>query len=106
MRTVRYHPAARAEFLQQIDYYATINARLAEHYARAVRSAEAQAAAAPEAWPKYTHNTRRVVDRRFRFSLVYRHRENEIHVIAVAPIRRRPGYWTTPSGGARLPRSP
>lgn len=30
---------------------------------------------------------RRVIDRRFKFSLVYLHTENEIYVVAIAPMK-------------------
>ena len=93
MRTIKYHPEARAEFLRQVEYYAAISPRLAERYDRAVHTAEMQAASAPEAWPRFKHRTRRVVDRRFKFSLVYLHSDDEIWVVAVSPMRRRPGYW-------------
>jgi plasmid stabilization system protein ParE len=53
MRRVRYHPEARAEFLHDVGYYATISTRLAERYDHAVHAAEARAAGTPEAWPKY-----------------------------------------------------
>ena len=100
MRTVQYHPEARAEFLHEVEYYAAISVGLAEHYDRAVHIAEAQAAAAPETWPKYKHKTRRIVDRTFKFSLVYLHDENEVYVVAVAPAKRKPGYWRARLGGA------
>ena len=93
MRTVRYHPEARVEFLNQIEYYIAIGTRLADRYDNAVHAAERQAAATPDVWPKYKHRTRRVVDRTFKFSLVYLHSESEIYVVAVAPTRRKPGYW-------------
>ena len=100
MRTVRYHPEARTEFLQQVEYDAAICTRLAERDDRAVRKAETQAAATPDACPPYKHGSRRVVDRRFKFSLVYLHTESEIRVVAVAPTRRKPGYWRARLGGA------
>ena len=93
MRSVRYHPEASAEFLHEVEYYAAISTRLAELYDKAVHAAETQAAATPEAWPKYGRQTRRVIDRRFNFSLVYLHSEDEIYVVAIAPTKRRPGYW-------------
>lgn len=93
MRSVRYHPEARAEFLHEVQYYAAISPRLAERYDRAVHAAETAAATAPEAWPKYKHKTRRVVERRFKFSLVYLHTDSEVHVVAVARTNRKPGYW-------------
>jgi hypothetical protein len=93
VRAVRYHPDARAEFLDQVEYFIASGGRLANRYDRAVHVAEQQAAARPETWPKYKHRTRRVVDRTFKFSLVYLHNESEIYVVAVAPTRRKPGYW-------------
>ena len=93
MRTVRYHPGARAEFLHEVEHYAAISTRLAELYDNAVRTAEKQAATTPDAWPKHKQKTRRVIDRRFKFSLVYLYNENEIYVIAIAPAKRKPGYW-------------
>jgi hypothetical protein len=92
MKRVRYHPDARAEFLHSVEYYAAISTQLAERY-EAVHTAEAHAAGAPETWPKYSHKTRRVIDRRFKFSLVFLHTADEIYVLAIAPMKKKPGYW-------------
>jgi plasmid stabilization system protein ParE len=88
VRAVRYHPEARAEFLHDVEYYAAISTRLAELYDKAVHTAEMQAAATPEAWPEYRKKTRRGIERRSKFSLVYLHSENEIYVVAIAPMGR------------------
>lgn len=97
MKRVRYHPQARVEFLQQVEYFAAISPRLAEHFDAAVRAAEAHAARTPDAWPRSMHGTRRVIDRRFKFSLVYVERDHDdggdVLIIALAPTKRRPGYW-------------
>lgn len=93
MRVVRYHPKAREEFLRQVVFYSDVSPRLAERYAKAVRNAEIQAAEAPEQWPPYRLKTRRVIDRTFKFSLVYLYNEQEIYVVAIASTRRKPDYW-------------
>jgi len=93
VRTVQYHPKARDEFLREVEHYAATSPRLAERYDKAVHTAAMQAASAPESWPKYRYKTRRVIDRRFGFSLVYLHSEGEIYIVAVASNRRKPGYW-------------
>lgn len=93
MRAVRYHPEAREEFLRQVLYYAGVSTRLAERYDKAVRKAEVGAAEAPELWPPYKFKTRRVIDRTFKFSLVYLHNEIEILIVALAPMRRKPACW-------------
>lgn len=98
MRTVRYHPEARAEFLHEVEYYAAISTRLAELYDKAVHTAKVQAAATPEAWPKYGQKTRRVIDRRFKFSLVYWHSEGEISMSS--PLRPRRRSRGTGEGGS------
>lgn len=95
MRAVRYHPEAQAEFLHEVAYFAAIHPGLAERYDLAVRTAEALAAQMPDAWPAHIGATRRIVDRRFKFSLVYRFTATEVQVIAIAAHRRRPGYWRT-----------
>ena len=95
MRTVRYHPEARAEFLDQVAHYIAISARLAARFDSAVTDAETLAAESPETWPKHKYRTRRVIDRVFKFSLVYLYNESEVFVVAVAPMRRRPEYWRT-----------
>ena len=93
MRVVRYHPDARAEFLDQLQYYISTSEPLADRYDTAVSEAEKHAATSPETWPKYKYRTRRIIDRTFKFSLVYMHSESEVYIVAVAPTRRRPGYW-------------
>ena len=92
MRSVHYLPEARAEFLHEVQNYAGLSVRLSA-FDQAVLAAEARAAESPDLWPKYKHKTRRVVDRKFKFSLVYLYTESEVVVIAVAPFRRKPGYW-------------
>ena len=92
MRVVRYHPEARAEFLHEVEYYAAIGARLAEHYDKAVHAAEVHAATAPQAWPKHRFKTRRVVDCQFKFSLIYLHSDDEVFVVVIAPTKRKPEY--------------
>jgi hypothetical protein len=44
-------------------------------------------------WPRHGRCARRYVVPRFPFSSVYRMREDEVEIIAVAHGRRRPGYW-------------
>lgn len=100
MRSVRYRPDARADFLDEIQYYAAISPRLAERYDKAVRTAETIVATTPDAWPKYKHKTRRLVERTFKFSLGYLYTDNEVCVVAVAPAKRKPGYWKARLGGA------
>ncbi len=94
MRAVRYLQEARAEFLQEVDYFAQISPRLAARFDQAVRRAETQAAEFAEMGSPYKYGTRRVLlPGRFKFSLVYLTSTQEVLVVALAPFKRRPGYW-------------
>ncbi|TMH33990.1 MAG: type II toxin-antitoxin system RelE/ParE family toxin [Betaproteobacteria bacterium] len=49
--------------------------------------------ARPTSWKPLTHGLRRYRIKRFRYNLIYRLRDNQAEVIAVAHDRQRPGYW-------------
>jgi hypothetical protein len=46
-----------------------------------------------EAWSAYLHGTRIFQLKRYPFGLVYIERGEKIIGIAVAHLKRRPGYW-------------
>ena len=93
MKRVRFHDAARAELKSEAQYYATITPRLAERFVSAVEQATQLASEFPEVGSPYKLATRRVFPKRFPFSVVYLERPDEIYILALAPFRRKPGYW-------------
>ena len=95
MKPVRFHSAARAELLTEVLYYAEISPKLGEALAAAVEQATKLAAEFPEMGSPHKFGTRRVFPKKFPFSIVYLERESEVYVLALAPLRRKPGYWST-----------
>jgi toxin ParE1/3/4 len=93
VKPVRFHDAARVELISEVQYYTSISAELGTRLATAVEQATQLAAQFPEMGPPYKHGTRRVFPRKFPFSVVYLVRESEVYVVALAPFRRKPGYW-------------
>jgi hypothetical protein len=93
VRAVRYVEEARAEFLYEVEYFTSVSPRLGERFDRAVVRAERLAAEFAEMGLPYKYGTRRVFPGKFKFSLVYLTRPDEVVVIAVAPFKRKPGYW-------------
>jgi toxin ParE1/3/4 len=93
MKAVRYVAEAREEFLHEVEYFTTVSPRIGRRFDEAVQRAEALAAEFSDAGLAYKYGTRRVIPRKFKFSIVYLVREDEVVVIAVAPFRRKPGYW-------------
>ena len=100
MRTVRYVDEARKEFLHELVYFTTASPHLGERFDEAVKSAEALAAEFADAGFPYKFGTRRVIPGKFKFSIVYAVREDEIVILAVAPFSRKPGYWKSRIGAS------
>ena len=93
MKPVRFHDAARVDWVNEVLHYATISPRLAEGLAAAVEKAAQPASEFPDMGSPYKYGTRRVFPKRFPFSVVYVVRKSEVYVLALAPFRRKPGYW-------------
>ena len=47
----------------------------------------------PEAWHSCSKRTRRCQTRRFPYGIIYQIREQEILVVAIANLHRKPDYW-------------
>jgi len=47
----------------------------------------------PSAWPQISQRIRRCRTRRFPYGVLYRHVGEEIVVVAIAHLHRKPGYW-------------
>lgn len=93
MKAVRFHDAARAELLSEVLYYAKISPKLGVGLAAEIEQAVHLAAEFPEMGSPHKFGTRRVFPKKFPFSVVYLVRESEVYVLALAPFRRKPGYW-------------
>ena len=86
-------PEARTEFEQAVAYYDQCGLGLGNEFTDEVEAAIRRVLHQPEAWTLYHHGTRRCLTRRFPYSIVYQIRPNLILVVAVAHLRREPGYW-------------
>ena len=93
MRSARFLPAARREFLAEIVYYNREQAGLGARFTAAVEEAAARALAFLRAGSLAAANTRRAFLQGFPFSVVYRAVPAGIVIFAVAHQSRRPDYW-------------
>ncbi|MBI4840032.1 MAG: type II toxin-antitoxin system RelE/ParE family toxin [candidate division NC10 bacterium] len=93
MKPVPFLPAAREEFLAAAHHYGTAASGLGHDFIAAVEQAVARIAAFPEHGSPHLMSTRRVVLRRFPFSVVSLLEPEAVLVVAVAHHSRRPGYW-------------
>ena len=90
---ISFHPAAAAEVEAAVQWYAERSPVAARAFAAEVNVCVERVGEAPERWPWYAHGTRRYLFPHFPFSLVYRVRDEEIEIVALAHHRKRPGYW-------------
>jgi plasmid stabilization system protein ParE len=87
------HPTAALEHEEQIAYYEARSPGLGRRYHAAFRSALLQICDAPHRYKVIqAPGIRLIYLRGFPFSLIYRV-VDVVHVLAVAPYRKRPGYW-------------
>lgn len=93
MKPVEFHPQARREFDQEIDFYNQRVPGLGDEFGAAVKEASRKIQADPLRFPIRRHQTRRALVRRFPYSVFYREDAVRILIVAVAHGARRPGYW-------------
>lgn len=93
MITVRFLPLARAELLHEVEYYSKSTTGAGVRFQAAVEAALDRASRHPFGGAPTAHGTRSMLVKGFPFSVVYRANDGELLVVAIAPHRRRPGYW-------------
>lgn len=89
------HPEAALEHEEQVAYFEARTKGLGRRYHAAFRSALLKVCEAPHRHRVVrSPGIRRVSLRGFPFSIIYREANGVVQVLAVAPHRRRPGYWS------------
>ena len=93
MIPVRVLPQAEAELLHEVEYYSNAQTGTGIRFQAAVEASIERAARHPLGGAPSPKGTRSVLVKGFPFSIVYRADDKELLVVAIAPHRRRPGYW-------------
>jgi plasmid stabilization system protein ParE len=91
--SVVFHEDARSEFDEALSFYVMEGPALGIGFVSAVEHAVARAQSLPESAPLIRGKMRRMRVERFPYSVIYRHVDDAIRVLAVAHDRRRPFYW-------------
>jgi len=90
---VKVHPDAIAEANEARRWYYDQNPSAADKFDLEIEIAITTLLDSPERWPRILGGHRRIRLRRFPFMIVYYVRGNDVFVIAIAHMHRRPGYW-------------
>ena len=88
-----FHPLARKELHEAIDYYNECQDGLGIEFAREVYKAIQAILQFPHAWSRLSKNTRRCITNRFPYGIIYQVLKDEVVIIAVMQLNRKPGYW-------------
>ncbi len=93
MTSIVFHPLAERELVEAAGFYEARTGGLGGDFIRRVEHTLTQIAANPEAGNVLAGTIRRRLVQRFPFAILYQSGPEELSVIAVMHLRRRPGYW-------------
>ena len=93
MTSFVFHPLAERELIESARFYEARASGLGGDFIRQVEYTLAAIAANPEAGGLFAGTIRRRLVRRFPFAILYQTAEENLAVIAVMHLHRRPGYW-------------
>jgi hypothetical protein len=88
-----FHPEAEAEFFDAIEYYENVEAGLGQDFSLEILATLQNITNYPLAWPVLIDDVRRCLTNRFPFGVVYDVDSNQVRVLAVMHLRRKPYYW-------------
>lgn len=88
-----FHPAAEEELNEAIDYYNECQDDLGLAFAKEVSKSIKNILSYPQAWPSLSKNTRRCLIKRFPYGIIYQISCDEIYIIAIMQLNRKPTYW-------------
>ena len=90
---IRFLETARIELDDAIEYYNYEVPGLGDAFLTEVLNALDRIGKYPEAWQPSSKRTRRCQTRRFPYGIMYQIRKDEILVVAIANLHRKPDYW-------------
>ena len=93
MKPYRFHREADAEFTDALLYYSELGAALSHRFYDEIQAGLAEVCAHPLRFRQIDPPVRRYLLPSFRYALLYIAEPDRVWIIAVAPLRREPGYW-------------
>jgi len=92
-RLLSIHEAAEAEINEAADFYDIESPGLGSVFIDEIQRAIGSISEFPEAVPLVRGRVRKRLVAKFPYALVYSIRPDEIRILAVAHLKRRPFYW-------------
>ena len=93
MKDYQFLPEAEEEMYEQARFYEGRSEGLGLDFLDEVEHTVKSILSFPESGPVISKNLRRRITRGFPFGLLYAIEAEQIVIVAVAHLKRRPGYW-------------
>jgi len=93
MKGYEFLPEAEEEMNEAARFYESRKEDLGLEFLNEVQRTITSILAQPRSGPAVSPNIRRRIVRRFPFGVLYAIHSEKIVVVAVAHLKRRPGYW-------------
>jgi len=90
---IRLLDVAQQEMDESFEFYEEQMAGLGHDFLTEILTAFKRIKQNTDAWTPFSDQTRRCLVNRFPYGIVYQVRVDEILVVAVAHLHRKPGYW-------------
>jgi len=90
---IRLLEIAEIELKDAIEYYEYEASGLGYQFLKEALNSLDRISRFPDAWHPCSKRTRRCLTKRFPYGIIYQIRENEILVVAIANLHRKPEYW-------------
>ena len=91
--TFSFHPEADIELFNSISQYEDCEKGLGYDFSIEVYTSIQNILEYPEAWPILDGEIRRCQTNRFPYGILYSIEQNEIFILAVMNLHRKPDYW-------------
>lgn len=88
-----FHPGAAQDYEEAFIWYFARGPGIARDFEREISRCLRLIAQSPDRWPKFDAERRRIVVRKFPYSIVYEMIGREVMILAVAHGKRKPNYW-------------
>jgi toxin ParE1/3/4 len=83
-KPLEIHPVALADFKAAVVWYVDKSESAAVNFVAEIDNAIKLITASPQRWPAAERGTRRFVLRRYPYAVIYRERDSDIQVLAIA----------------------
>jgi plasmid stabilization system protein ParE len=90
---VVFHPGASEDYAAAFEWYYSRRQAVASDFEREIDRAIRLISRNPLRWPVFENERRRLIVRKFPYSIIYEVHGEEVLILAVAHGSRKPNYW-------------